>query len=364
MILSAMSRIPTAILAGLRLALPAGPVAAQSLAWSTVATLYADNTEFFTPYRVGETILGAQFHSSLVLRPGTRTAIRLGVFGDQRSGSDRFLESPKPIIAFQYQTRSSTGVLGTLLPERRHGYLDALQVSTLELTRPIEYGGQWTERRRHWEGEVYLNWQKLNRADQREVFDYGWVVRVRPHRLVALESQLHGLHHGGQLFDAGVPVTNNLASALGIAVADSLRWLGKSSAAVYRLRSSGNIDPDAPAGRPGKGHGWLLRASVAPKGWFELFSISWWGRDFLAQEGDNHYNSVGADPAFYRAGRKYWEVGMIRRTPIEGDVTFTGEFRLHRIDNRKSIALGRSRWEYSYRLVVRAPFDVGWKDGR
>ena len=32
--------------------------------------------------------------------------------------------------------------------------------------------------------------------------------------------------------------------------------------------------------------------------------------------------------------------------------------RFHRIDNLKSIALAKSRWEYSYRLVVRAPFEA------
>lgn len=358
MILGPMSPRFWVCCAGLLTALTTGPLAAQGLSWTTVATFYADNTEFFTPYRVGATILGAQFHSSLEMRPGRRTSFRLGVFGDQRSGSDEFLERPRPIVAFQYQTRRSTGVLGTVLPVRRHGFLDALQVSTLELTRPLEYGGQWTERRRHWDGEVFLNWQKLNRVDQREAFDFGWVLRVRPHRLVTLESQLHGIHNGGQLFSAGVPVTNNTASALGLTVADSFRWVGKSSLAFYRLRSSGNIDPAAPAGRPEKGRGWLLRASVAPRGWFELFSISWWGRDFLAQEGDNHYNSVGADPSYYRSQRRYWELGLIRRAEIEGGVTFDGEIRLHRIDNRKSIAIGTSKWEYSYRLVVRAPFDL------
>ena len=91
-------------------------------------------------------------------------------------------------------------------------------------------------------------------------------------------------------------------------------------------------------------------------------SISWWGRDFLAQEGDNNYNSVGADPAFYRSRRKYWEVGILRRAAIEGDVTLDGELRFHRVDNLKSIALSKSRWEYSYRLVVRAPFEVVLKN--
>ena len=60
--------------------------AAQSLTWATTATLYGDNTEFFTPYRVGETILGGQFRSALGFRTGERTAFHLGVFGDHRSG--------------------------------------------------------------------------------------------------------------------------------------------------------------------------------------------------------------------------------------------------------------------------------------
>jgi len=334
---------------------------AQSLTWATSATLYGDNTEFFTPYRVGETILGGQFTSALRFRTGPRTAFHLGVFGDHRSGSDEFVATVLPIIRFQYHTGTSTGALGALFPERRHGFLEPLQVTTLELTRPVEYGLQWIERRRFWTGEAFINWQKLNLANQREAFDYGWVLAVRPAPFLSLESQLHGVHHGGQLFDAGVPVTNNSAAAFGAVLSDSLGWLGRSSLGGYWLRSSGNIDPDAPPGRPRKGHGWYLRASVAPRGWFELFSISWWGRDFLSAEGDNHYNSVGADPSYYRSRRKYWEVGVLRRTTIEGQVTLDGELRLHRLDNLRSIALGKSRWEYSYRLVVRAPFEVPLK---
>ena len=65
-----------------------------------------------------------------------------------------------------------------------------------------------------------------------------------------------------------------------------------------------------------------------------------------------------SDPAFYRSRRRYWELGLLRRTAIEGEVTLDGELRFHRIDHLKSIALGTSRWEYSYRLVVRAPFDL------
>lgn len=336
-------------------ALPRAGVA-QQLAWVTRTTLYADDTEFFTPYRVGETILGGQFISTLRLRSGEHTRVDLGAFGDHRSGSDRFLDPVKPVIAFRWAKGGSIATFGALVPERRHGYLEPLEVTTLELTRPIEYGAQWTAHRRRFDGEIYLDWQRLNRPGQREVFDYGWVLRARPVRHVALEYQLHGLHHGGQLYDAG-PVTNDAASALGAVLSDSVHR-GRASLALYRLWSRGNIDSAAPPGRPRAGSGWYLRAGVQPRGLFELFSISWWGRDFISNEGDNNYNSVGANPAFYRARRKYWELGVLRRSTIEGDVTLDAELRFHRIDNLSSIAIGRSKWEYSYRLVVRAPFEV------
>jgi hypothetical protein len=357
MILRSMSRLARGILGVSLGAVAASPGAAQSVRWSTTTVLYGDNTEFFTPYRVGETILGAQFFSTLRLRTGARTSVHLGVFGDHRSGAKEFLDPVRPIITFQYANPTGTGVLGTLLTEARHGFLEPLEVTTLELTRPVEYGAQWREHRRRWDAEAFLNWQKLNVPGQREVFDYGGVVRVRPVRFFSLETQLHGLHHGGQLYDVG-RVSNNVASGFGVVAADSLGWLGRSSLALWRLRSSGNADTSARPNRPGQGHGWYLRAAVTPKGWFELFSISWWGKDFLSNEGDNNYNSVGADPAFYRSKRKYWELGLIRRSHIEGDVTLDGEIRFHRIDNLKSISIGRSRWEYSYRLVVRAPFEL------
>jgi hypothetical protein len=348
-----------------KLALPAlmlcwcaAPAAAQRLAWRTTATLYADNTEFFTPYRVGETLLGGQLATALEFRTGRRTSFTAGLWADHRFGDTEFADPIRPQIAFRYRGRTSTAIIGSYLPERRHGHLEPLEVTTLEITRPIEYGAQWTERSRHWDAEVYLDWQKLNTEEQREVFDYGFVTRVRPVQVLSLEAQLHGLHHGGQLFDAGVPVTNNTAYGLGITLAERFGGLGKTSFSAFRLWSNGNIDPNPSAGRPAEGRGWYLRGAVTPKGWFELFGIWWRGRDFLAQEGDNNYNSVGADSAFYRSRRKYWEIGVLRRTEIENGVTLDAEFRVHRIDDEDSVAFLGTSLEYSYRLLVRAPFGV------
>jgi hypothetical protein len=344
--------------AGLTALAAAGRLQAQAIVLENLVALYGDNTEFFTPYRVGETILGGQFRSVVRVHTSTRTRIFAGVFGDVRWGSEEFLDEVKPILGFRYVGATSTAAFGTLVTDRRHGFLDPLQVSTLELTRPVEYGMQWLERRRAWDLDAFINWQALNTPAQREVFDYGWVLRVRPIPELSLESQLHGLHHGGQLYDAGVPVTNNRASGFGVTVRDSLGWLGWSSLRAYRLRSAGNIDPAAPPERPRKGSGTYLRAAVTPAGLVELFGVYWRGRDFLSQEGDHNYNSAGVEPDFYRSRRKYLELGILKRARIEGAVDLDAEFRLHRIDDEPSIAFLGSRWEYSYRLVVRAPFRV------
>jgi hypothetical protein len=335
------------------------PVSAQAIKWKSGTAFYGDNTEFFNPYRVGETILGAQLQTYLSVAPGPRTEIVLGVYTDHRSGRSDFFDAVKPIFGFRYRTPTSLGAIGTLVTEKRHGYLEPLEVTTLELTRPIEYGLQWREDRPWMGGEVFINWQHLNTRDSREIFDYGLLFHVRPKPYLTLEFQGHGLHHGGQLYSAGVPVTNNQVAALGARLAGTLPIAGMSSLAVFQLASHGNIDPFPPPNRPSKGHGTYVRASVAPRGVAELFTIQWWGRDFLSNEGDNSYNSPGFDPQYYRSRRRYQEYGIVRQFGIESGVTLDTELRFHRFDDRSSIALGHSNWEYSYHLVVRAPFDVG-----
>jgi hypothetical protein len=342
----------------------ARPAAAQVFTWKSGAIFYGDNTEFFNPYRIGQTILGGQMQTWLSAEPGPRTEVILGVFADHRSGRSDFFDEVKPLLGFRYRTATSLGALGTLVTEDRHGYLEPLEVTTLELTRPIEYGLQWREEHGSVGGEVFIDWQHLNTRDSREIFDYGLLLHLRPWRYLSLEFQGHGLHHGGQLYTAGVPVTNNLAAALGARLQGSLPALGMSSLGVFRLTSHGHIDPTAEPNRPDRGSGLYVRGSISPRGWVELFTIQWWGRNFLSEEGDNSYNSRGADRQYYKANRRYQEYGVARQIAIESGVTLDAELRFHKFDDLHSIALGHSDWEYSYRLVLRAPFQVALGSAR
>jgi hypothetical protein len=342
-----------AVLVGVR----ALPVHAQELTWRNGLTFYLDNTEFFNPYRTGETLLGGQILSYLSAQLGPRTEVVAGFHGNHQSGDARFLSPFKPILGFRYRTEHSLGVLGTLVTEDRHGYLEPLEGTLLDILRPVEYGVQWREQHRAGGGEVFLNWQRLNTRTGREVFDYGLLLHADPARWLRLELQGHGLHHGGQLYAAGERVVNNQVLALGGQLSATLPYLGLSSFRAFQLLSHGDVD-SLPWGRPDHGHGTYLRAGITPGTWFELFAIQWWGRDFVSNEGDANYNSQGSNPAYYHAYRKYQELGLARTTPIEAGLTLDTELRFHRIDDRRSIAIGTSPWEYSYRVIVRAPFSM------
>ncbi len=344
--------IVTVLLAGL-----APPARAQVITWNNGLTFYLDNTEFFNPYRTGETLLGGQILSVLSAALGPRTEVVAGFYGNHQSGDSRFLEPFKPILGFRYRTTHSLGALGTLVTEDRHGYLEPLQGTLLDILRPVEYGVQWRERHRAGGGEVFLNWQRLNTSRGREVFDYGLLLHADPARWFRLALQGHGVHHGGQLFSAGQRVVNNQVLALGGQLRARLPLAGQSSFRAFQLLSHGDID-SLPTGRPDHGHGTYLRVAIRPGGWLELFAIQWWGRDFVSNEGDNNYNSQGANPGFYHSYRKYQEVGVARLTPIESGLTLDTELRFHRIDDLRSIAIGTSPWEYSYRMIVRAPFSM------
>ncbi|MGH9365894.1 MAG: hypothetical protein ACRD1B_11625 [Thermoanaerobaculia bacterium] len=325
----------------------AGFAGAQDVHWKSEFLFYLDNTEFSTPYRDGETILGAWFKTYLELATGGNTHVKAGVFGDHRSGDTKFLNPVKPILAFLWQSDRSLAVLGALEPRDRHGYLEPLEATTLELTRPIEYGLQWVENQKRFHIDAYLNWQHLNTTQSREILDTGFAAWWNPVGIARLEGQLHWLHHGGQLHAVG-PVTNNIVGGPGFRLEDELKGLGRASFSAFYLLSTGPVAMDQ-GGESITGNGVYLKASAEPARLFELAFIFWRGHNFITHEGDHNYGSIGATPPFYRADRRYEELALIKKFRIAGTVDADAQVRLHHIDGKL---------EYSYRLAVRAPFDI------
>src|SRR5256885_304279 len=76
--------------------------------------LYGDNTEFRNPFREGETIFGAAVRAAADVELNDRVVVALGVFGNQRFGSDNAFERVRPVVAMTVRGRRSSFVFGTL----------------------------------------------------------------------------------------------------------------------------------------------------------------------------------------------------------------------------------------------------------
>lgn len=115
---------------------------------------YGDNTEFRNLFREGETIFGSAVRATASIGITDRAELTLGVFTNQRFGSDSAFELVRLVVALRIGGLRSSFIFGTLPasqpgvppgPDRTgpHKLLPPLQRETLAFDRPYEAGFQW-----------------------------------------------------------------------------------------------------------------------------------------------------------------------------------------------------------------------------
>src|SRR5688572_14144604 len=294
--------------------------AAQNVDYSLDATVsfYGDNTEFFNPFRDGETTIGA--HALVVgeARTSERLAIRAGVFGNQRFGSHDAFEEVRPVLTLVIGPPRSRLILGTLNTVRRsqgigpdcsgpHSLLPPLQVETLAFTRPWEAGVQWlldTAKVKH---ESWVHWQRIATSHQRE----------------------------------------SMAGSLGGEVGGRAGALDKLSLEAYMIGS--RYDPDRlDDSKTRAGLATFLRASAEKDQW-RAHAIMFRGDDFITAEGDGNYQSLRMDGRPYRNLRDYGEVGFTRVFPLAKDSWLEASVRGHRVEHD---------YGYSFRILAVAKLRI------
>jgi hypothetical protein len=308
-------------------------------------TFYGDNTEFFEPFRLRQTLLGQQFRSYLDLETGERTRVWAGLFADHPSALLNSSVNVLPILSFVYHQDDSQGTFGTLQPVDRHGLMEPMEVTTLEITRPLEYGIQWVQSGAALKTDLFLDWQVLLTPSSREIFDYGGSVRLSCFPFLEFDGQSHCYHVGGVTYPGAV--RNNYTGGLGLTLKSSLPLLGDSSLAFLGFGSK-DIDRTAYPG-PVNGGGLFWKGTLSPVKDLQLFGIVWIGKDFMSEEGDSNYNSFGYDGVHYLSDRHYEETGIQWKPTLENGITFDLELRSHWVEDS---------WAHSFRVLAQVPFDV------
>jgi hypothetical protein len=334
------------------------PAAAQTYAIESDLLFYADNTEFTNPFRAGDSTLGVSGRILLDVTISDRVKVRGGLFGLGRFGSHQFLEHAEPAIALEISKGPSSFIFGSLATtawrhdiagpdlETPHRLLPPIQQETLTFTRGQEMGLQWLVESPRFEQDAWINWQRLNTAEQRERFDAGYRATLGLAGSLRLHGQWHVVHEGGQQFSNG-SVKDSQAAALG------LQWSipapAPTSASGIRLSLDAyavlteHIPNRSLPELTEVGVGAFSRAAVERGGW-RAHLIVWRSRDTLKEEGDANYLAQRVDGTMFHKVRDYAEFGLTREFRPAVGVHLFAAYRLHRIE---------SHYEYSYRVVSR-----------
>lgn len=337
----------------------ASAAAAQGVDYSLDATaaFYGDNTEFFNPFRDGETIIGAHAIVFGEARTSDTLAIRAGVSANQRFGTTTSFDQVRPVISLVVGSARSRLILGTIDTTRRvygigpdrsgpHAILPPLQVETLAFTRPWEAGMQWIVDTSAIKHESWLNWQRLGTTSQRERFDAGSTSRFKVHRAITIGGDFHVVHDGGQLTDIGA-VGESIAGAAGGEIGGPAGRLRRLALEAYILGSR-NVPDRAEPSATRLGFATFLRASAEKSRW-RVHAIVYRGDDFITREGDRNYLSIRLDGTGFRALRDYQEAGVTKLFPLAKDSFLEASLRGHHIEHQ---------FEYSFRIFAVAKLRV------
>jgi hypothetical protein len=333
--------------------LAAAPSAQQPVAVSLDTVFFADNGEFFSPFRTGETILGSWQRVAADIDINKLTKLRLGLYALERDGSERRSELARPVVSLTVGGPRQRFVIGSIEtgdrslgigPDRTtpHGLLPPLAVETLWFSRAYEAGVQWRTNTERFTQDVWFDYQKLVTPEHRELFDGGFVGQVQQSASapIALLYQWHVVHHGGQQFHTGA-VSDSFGYGPGVLVRRTLPTVGKASLEVYTLFSYDRPDRQQPD-LTRRGKALFVRAAAERNEW-RGHLLAWRGHVFKHEAGDSNYLSQYPDGTNEVRRRDYAEAGLAKLFRPAPTVDFEVSGRAH---------LVQGKWGYSYRLLT------------
>ena len=283
-------------------------------------TFFKDN-EYFNKIVDGYTLFGTQLNLQLVYYPTEGLRLEAGVFLWKDFGNP-VLQQVRPTYRATWTVNKHQFILGNILPNLSHNYIEPLFNFERVMLKPLEEGLQYRYLGNRLFLDVWVDWlrQQYRYSNYQEEIAGGLSSRYRfgssdSRWQVAVPFQFTAQHHGGQIDTLRRPLQTLFNEAVGIEIRRSL-----GNPKVQALRFNGYVlgfqDHSLTDGQlPFKyGRGLYLNTTLETR-YADVMLSYWQGSRFIAPLGGDLFQSASrtvSNPEFLDRQRKILLVRLLR----------------------------------------------------
>ena len=294
-------------------------------------TFFKDN-EYFTKIVDGYTLFGTQFNPQLVYYPAKALRLEGGVFLWKDFGNP-VLKQVRPTFRATYTVDKHQFILGNILPNLNHGYIEPLFNFERVMLKPLEEGLQYRYLGNRLFVDVWVDWlrQQYRYSDYQEEIAGGVGSSYRlsgpgSRWQVTVPFQFTGQHHGGQIDTLNKPLQTLFNEALGLELRRAI-----SGSTMRGLRFNGYVlgfqDHSFTDGQlPFKyGRGLYLNTTFETR-YADVMLSYWQGSRFISPLGGDVFQSLSrtvSNPDFLDRERRVLLVRLLRDFRISNAAALT-----------------------------------------
>ena len=259
---------------------------------------FLHNNEYFNNLYDGYTYLGYSISPKLIFQPSSKIKLQAGWFFIKYSGRDKFWRSV-PWFNCQYKFSKNVDLLlGNIHGTVEHKLIEPLYSFDKHFTNNPEQGIQFLGNFKHFESDLWLNWEKFIVPDDtfREEFTLASTSKLKfykPESKFRISIPLQGMatHKGGQgNSSSGYEQTYfNTASGFELEYLPSINSKNRFGTKNYFVTYTDASDKHVQY----YSKGWGIYCNLFAKiGKFDFMAGYWYSQHFIAPRGEQLFQSV------------------------------------------------------------------------
>lgn len=259
---------------------------------------FLHNTEYFNNLYDGITFLGASLAPTLVYQPAKNLRLQAGWYFMKYSGRDVFSKSV-PWLLCQFRISKNLDLLlGNIHGTVQHKLIEPLYSFDRHYSGQPETGIQILGKFNHFEGDLWLNWEKFILPDDpfKEEFTMAGTGKIKffkPEHKFKLNIPLQWLaaHKGGQMETNPAPLQTYFNTAIGLEAEHHLFKNPENCIGINSYFASYYDASPTHIKYYSEGYG-ILSNLYAKIGKFDIIAGYWYGEHFIAPRGEPLFQSV------------------------------------------------------------------------